>query len=162
LHDDHAFSLSKDDDDDRGVGTSPGKAKPSRRMTLGSMLRFPSAASSRDGGLGGSSHGGGLGSSSHGSGGHGGHDAFLHLEAIFDVFGDGGSAGGDLEGADDEEDWEDLTPEERTKRLLQKRGEDLKRLDQKMARTVEIAAEYKANAAKLKEETKKQAAKWPF
>lgn len=100
----------------------------------------------------------------------------LDLAALFDVFvptsassspgadllasnSSGGSGGSEAAAVD----VAGLTPEERTKRLLEARGEALKQTDQKAKLMADGAQQYRDNAARLKAETKKSANNmWPF
>ena len=54
-----------------------------------------------------------------------------------------------------------MTPEQRTKLLLEQRGKDLKRLDKKVANMSEAAQGYREFAKQSKDEAKK-ASRWPF
>jgi len=96
----------------------------------------------------------------------------LDLAALFDVFvpttsSSSSSTSAELlansSGESAAVDLASFTPEERTKRLLEARGEALKQTDQKAKLMAEGAQQYRDNAARLKAETKKSANNiWPF
>ena len=68
---------------------------------------------------------------------------------------------GKEDGAISAEELAAMTPEQRTKLLLEQRGKDLKRLDKKVANMSEAAQGYREFAKQSKDEAKK-ASRWPF
>ena len=68
---------------------------------------------------------------------------------------------GGEDGAISAEELAAMTPEQRTKLLLEQRGKDLKRLDKKVANMSEAAQGYREFAKQSKDEAKK-ASRWPF
>ena len=68
---------------------------------------------------------------------------------------------GKEDGAISAEELAAMTPEQRTKLLLEQRGKDLKRLDKKVTSMSEAAQGYREFAKQSKDEAKK-ASRWPF
>jgi hypothetical protein len=187
-----AMGLADDNEpsDDASSSSSSSSSVPGKKMRRASMSskimsRFTKATPAGSKGADGGGVGGaekespppGKSNSSSGGGGVGGGTSSrnflapqaLDLEPIFDVYfalppRELRTSGGDGVGEDrgGEGDLSNLSEAEKTKRLMQKRSEDLKRVDEKMKKMQEGAVEYRANAARIKEESKKKANAWPF
>jgi hypothetical protein len=83
----------------------------------------------------------------------------IDLAAVFDHF---DRPAIHYEEGEKAEDLSHLSPEERTKRLLEQRGEALANMEDKSRKVAEAAEAYRDGTAKIKQEAVKQNKKWPF